>query len=194
MAIDLIRHADVPVVDPTVYGMRGYATLYNVPVNYFWKIWLETGAFADVIARTGQRIPVTWSHNFEVVSIGQTRVLKSDDVGVWFEAPMAPTRAASEALGAVALYGRHDASISFDPGERFDSEDGMEHIVSVSSLAELGPTTSGACPGAYTEVFPLAEASWAGELPFMRTTPARTSDELSAALAAAVESTRSLKA
>ena len=94
----------------------------------------------------------------------------------------------------MALRERCACSISFDPGEIIDDNDGVEHILSVSSLMELGPCLKGACAGAYVEVFPLAESAWASELPFMSSAPAQNDDELSAALAAAVESTRSIPA
>ena len=104
------------------------------------------------------------------------------------------TQLGVQALGVVALRGQCACSISFDPGERVDGDDGVEHIMSVSKIMELGPCLEGACPGAYVEIFPLVDAAWATDLPFMSSAPAQDSQALSAVLERAARELRRLEA
>jgi len=182
---DLIKLSDLEIVDPSKFGLRGYASVTGEYIPAFNEV-VDPGAFKGVLART-RSLPIKVNHQMELLQIGETTLLQEDDHGFYFEGRAYNTLSAVDALGTVAARGQMDASFSFDYGERSTGRGGITHIKSFKRIHELGPVNEGANPAAYVEIFPLSEASQAIE-----PAPLPASSEFAGALDRATAQMRSL--
>jgi HK97 family phage prohead protease len=166
MAIEFIKRAELQVVDPESVKLRGYAAVFNnVFSQGFWikhRYMVMPGAFTEVLERIKEPLPVFWSHQSERLQIGETTELREDDYGLYYEATPFATQDSLDVLAVIN--GRQDqriqASFAFDFGEIIEDEDtGIEEIHSFAKLHEVGPTTWGANPLAYTEIVPRDAAA-----------------------------------
>jgi HK97 family phage prohead protease len=155
--MELIKLAEIELVDPRKYGLRGYASVTDVLVPGYHEV-VDPGAFGEIIQKKSE-IPITYNHDFFSLQLGWTTHLAEDDTGLYFEGRVAPTLEAAEVLTTIAEKGRMDSSFTFHYGEVDEDDDGILHIRSFSDLIELGPVIIGANPEAYVEVMPLADAT-----------------------------------
>jgi HK97 family phage prohead protease len=165
MAVELIKQADLNIVDPESVKLRGYAAVFN---NVFKQgLWIQhlykvmPGAFTGVLSRLSEPLPVFWAHQQERFQIGETTELRQDEHGLYYEAKPFANSDSLDALNTIhgREGGRIQASFSFDFGEVIETDEGVEEIHSFSAIHEVGPATWGANPLAYTELVPLDAAS-----------------------------------
>jgi HK97 family phage prohead protease len=155
---DLIKLADIELVDLKKYGVRGYASVTDVLVPGFREV-VEPGAFGSVLSRI-DRLPITYNHDlWDRLQIGYTTYLAEDDTGLYFEGLPVPTLHAAFTLSSIGAMGRMPASFMFRAGETWADDDGINHIESFSDVIELGPVIIGANPRAYIELMPIGEAT-----------------------------------
>jgi HK97 family phage prohead protease len=160
MAVQLIKRAELEVVDPASVKLRGYAAVFgNVFSQGFWikhRYKVMPGAFTGVLERLDEPLPVFWSHQQERLQIGETTELKQDSKGLYFEANPFNTEDSLDVLAVMNSKEsqRVQASFAFDFGEVIEDDEGIEEIHSFSRLYELGPTTWGANPLAFAELVP----------------------------------------
>jgi len=173
--MSLTRLADIEVVDPSTVQLRGYAAVTG---NKFTQhgvfestsYIIEPGAFEAVLGRLDGPLEIFWSHDTHALSgaqkiqVGQTIELREDDHGLYYEGELFNSQATAEMLTAIHGRGRIGASFGFDFGEREEDDDGVIHLLSFSKLHELGPTTWGANPRAYSEIVELASSEKKPEL------------------------------
>jgi HK97 family phage prohead protease len=165
MAVELIKQADLNIVDPESVKLRGYAAVFN---NVFKQgLWIQhlykvmPGAFTGVLSRLSEPLPVFWAHQQERFQIGETTELRQDEHGLYYEAKPFVNSDSLDALNTIN--GREgqriQASFAFEFGEIVETDEGVEEIHSFSAIHEVGPATWGANPLAYTELVPLDAAS-----------------------------------
>lgn len=163
MAVQLIKRAELEVVDPASVKLRGYAGVFNNvftyvdPFGFTHKMRILPGAFAGVLSRMSEPMPLVWYHQSERVQFGETTELTEDRIGLRFEGvPFATT----EAVDLItAMHGkesrRFGASFAFDWGEVAEpDDDGIEDIRTFSAVHELGPAPRGVNPLAFAELVP----------------------------------------
>lgn len=154
----------IEVVDPSTVMMRGHAAVTGNEFSYFdpwsWKerlMVIDPGAFASVLSRLGGPLPIHWRHRTIDLQLGETTELREDSTGLYFESDR--LFAHTEAIDILTVIDgrqRTGASILFEFGEIAEDDSGVEHILSFSSLHEVGPSPEGANPAAYAELVELA--------------------------------------
>lgn len=160
-----VLRSQIEVIDPNTVKLRGYAAIFGNTFKYFdWREWkvrtlrIVQGAFTSVLERLGDEpLDTYWKHHTCCLQLGQTSVLRQDDVGLYYESPVFATREAIDTLTVIDGRGRTGGSFSFEFGEvaPVDGEDGVEELLSFSELYELGPCPVGANPLAYTQIVDL---------------------------------------
>lgn len=154
--------SQIEVIDPSTVKLRGYAAIFGNEFKYFdWREWkvrtfrIPQGAFSSVLERlAGQPLDVYWCHQTCYLQLGQTQVLKQDDVGLYYESEPFTTSKVIDTLGVIDGRDKTGASFSFEFGEIAPAadDDEVEELLSFSEIYELGPCPCGCNPRAYTEM------------------------------------------
>jgi len=174
----------IEVVDPSTVTLSGYATITGVEFAYadpyqqrVRMMRFEPGAFANWLKRNdGAPLPVHWQHGLDKFQIAETTDVHEDARGLSYTARPIATSQGIDACTAMAGRERTAASLVFDFGNPIEDRFGVEHIVDVVRVAELGPSSSGVNPHAFSK---LTERSDSSEEP-------EASTDTSAALAAEI--------
>ena len=147
------------------HGIRGYASVWGVRDSY--GTIFDRGAFSEAVRLhgLGHVTPISYRHTLvrdELgAAVGVVTALREDSLGLYFEAELLHTPAASEALQAVAAGAILGASHSFREPTSVMGDDDTEHIVACS-LVELGPVFMPSNPLAHCEVYELPNAAESG--------------------------------
>lgn len=150
----------IEVVDPSTVTLSGYATISGVKFSYLdpyqmrvRQMQFDRGAFSGWLARNaGAPLPVHWRHGLENFQIAETTELEEDDKGLRFSAAPMATSEGINALTAMAGRARTGASLIFDFGDTTEDRFGVEHIVDVRDVFEVGPTPNGVNPHAFSRL------------------------------------------
>jgi len=181
---------EIEVVDPSTVVLSGYATITGVQFTYFdpyefrlRRMQFDRGAFTNWLDRNnGAPLPVHWSHGLDNFQIAETTDLVEDDRGLRFESTPIASSVGIDALTVIAGRRRTGASLVFDFGDTVEDSDGVEHIVDVVDVIELGPTPRGVNPHAFAVLIDRA----AEENQPAPATEAQISTDTGAALAAEI--------
>lgn len=150
----------IEVVDPSTVTLSGYATISGVQFSYFdpyqmkvRRMQFDRGAFTGWLERNaGAPLDVHWRHGVDNYQIGETTELAEDDRGLRFSAKPIATSEGVNALTAMAGRSRTGASLIFDFGDPVKDRNGVEHIVDVQDVFEVGPTPTGVNPHAFARL------------------------------------------
>ena len=78
--------------------ISGYAAVFDAPDAQADAI--DAGAFRATLRARGHRLPLLWQHAM-AEPLGHVVAAREDEHGLWFEAALAPTRRAADALALI---------------------------------------------------------------------------------------------
>lgn len=127
--------------------ISGYAALFGAPDAQADAI--VAGAFRATLRARGDRLPLLWQHAM-AEPLGHVVAAREDGRGLWFEAALATTRRAADALALIERGSLRECSIGFVPRRvRFERRDGRSvRLIDVLDLVEISLVTLAANPNA----------------------------------------------
>lgn len=138
--------------------VRGYASVFG-NIDKANEI-VDQGAFSDWLAENpGKSMPVLWMHMGYRLPVGSTSLLREDEKGLYYEAPIFDTVFGKDLLKAIAGGAVTEASFAYRILDEY-REESVWHL-SKLELIEVSPVTKGfaANPMATTELMEIYDDS-----------------------------------
>lgn len=162
-------------VDPSTVRIAGYASVSGVPFKFvdLWEMRIrdmvvDRGAFKNWLSHNGNNpIPIHWAHETFKFQIGETERIYEDKHGLAFEGRAVVNTGAVDALTTMAGRSKVGASLILDFGETVTDKKGLEHIVDVADVWEMGPCPQGVNPAAYATLVEVSSEEAAAPAPAM---------------------------